>query len=140
MNITCKVKKKKFFLCRKQEFLDKRDRDKLKVFNSALLSELLQLQFLNMATGCPQIGLRTTATFFLPLCLPHLFIANEIYHPDDLYSINCVSSNNLSDHGRSWTADTNTKLLLEASSSVDAEALTPTTIEGPFDLARLSYS
>ncbi|TKY65061.1 Receptor protein kinase FERONIA [Spatholobus suberectus] len=78
------------------------------------------------------------AILLLLLCPPYLSIADVIYSPLDLYSINCGSSNNLFTPDRNWTGDT--KFLSERGDSVLASALTPSTILGPYTSARLSHS
>ncbi|TKY65034.1 Receptor protein kinase FERONIA [Spatholobus suberectus] len=78
------------------------------------------------------------AILLLLLCLPYLSIADVVYRPLDLYSINCGSANNLITPDRNWTGDT--KFLSERGDSVLASALTSSTILGPYTSARLSRS
>ncbi|KAL2570833.1 hypothetical protein AAZV13_18G214100 [Glycine max] len=77
--------------------------------------------------------------FLLLLCLSSLSIADVIYSPVELFSINCGSNSSLSTRdGRNWTADI--KFLSENKDSVAAPALTPSTLEGPYTDARFSHS
>ncbi|KAH1156359.1 hypothetical protein GLYMA_18G270700v4 [Glycine max] len=77
--------------------------------------------------------------FLLLLCLSYLSIADVIYSPVELFSINCGSNSSLSTRdGRNWTADI--KFLSENKDSVAAPALTPSTLEGPYTDARFSHS
>ncbi|KAL2329830.1 hypothetical protein Fmac_017411 [Flemingia macrophylla] len=70
---------------------------------------------------------------------PYLSIADTIYRPVDLFSINCGSSTNLSTpDGRNWTGDTN--FLSQSHNSVAATPLTPSTQQPPYTSARLSHS
>ncbi|QCE12696.1 interleukin-1 receptor-associated kinase 4 [Vigna unguiculata] len=82
-----------------------------------------------------------TILFLLLLSFPRLSKADDIFQPPDLLSINCGSSSNLSTlYGRNWIGDTNTELLSVSRGSLIATALTKTTIQGPYDSARLSFS
>ncbi|KAL5167446.1 Receptor-like protein kinase FERONIA [Glycine soja] len=93
---------------------------------------------LSMDTTSTQIA-SGTILFLLLLFFPYLSIADVIYSPVELFSINCGSSSNLSTRdGRNWTADI--KFLSENKDSVAAPALTPSTLEGPYTDARLSRS
>ncbi|KAG4378098.1 hypothetical protein GLYMA_18G270600v4 [Glycine max] len=77
----------------------------------------------------------------LLMCLSNLSIAEVIYSPDELLSINCGSSSNFSSRdGRNWTVDINFLIAESRVNSVAAPALTPTTQEGPYTYARLSRS
>ncbi|RZB53903.1 receptor-like protein kinase FERONIA [Glycine soja] len=80
-----------------------------------------------------------TILFLLLLFFSYLSIADVIYSPVELFSINCGSSSSLSTRdGRNWTADI--KFLSENKDSVAAPALTPSTLEGPYTDARFSHS
>ena len=73
--------------------------------------------------------------------LSYLSIAEVIYSPDELLSINCGSSSNFSTRdGRNWTVDINFLTVESRINSVAAPALTPTTLMGPYTYARLSHS
>ncbi|TKY65055.1 Receptor protein kinase FERONIA [Spatholobus suberectus] len=92
-----------------------------------------------MDTSCTRIALGTILLLLLLLCLPFPSIAEVIYRPVELFSINCGSSGNLSTiDSRNWIGDI--KFLSESHDSVAAPALTPSTKQGPFSSARLSRS
>ncbi|KAG5092958.1 hypothetical protein JHK82_051736 [Glycine max] len=99
---------------------------------------LLRLQLISMDTTGTHIA--SGAIFFLLLlCLSNLSIADVIYSPVELFSINCGSNSSLSTRdGRNWTADI--KFLSENKDSVAAPALTPSILEGPYTDARFSHS
>ncbi|TKY65072.1 Receptor protein kinase FERONIA [Spatholobus suberectus] len=92
-----------------------------------------------MDTSCTRIDLGTILLLLLLLCLPFPSIADVIYRPHDLFSINCGSPNNFSaPDGRNWTGDM--RFLSESHDSVAATSLAPSTQQGPFSSARLSSS
>ncbi|KAG4925920.1 hypothetical protein JHK87_051460 [Glycine soja] len=94
-----------------------------------------------MDTTCTRIALGTIILHLLLMCLSYLSIAEVIYSPDELLSINCGSSSNFSTRdGRNWTVDINFLIAESRANSVAAPALTPTTQEGPYTYARLSHS
>uniref|UniRef100_A0A0R0IXG3 Protein kinase domain-containing protein n=1 Tax=Glycine max TaxID=3847 RepID=A0A0R0IXG3_SOYBN len=93
---------------------------------------------LSMGTTNTRITLGTI--LLLLLCFPYLSISDAIYRPNDLLSINCGSSNNLSTpDGRNWTAGIKF-LTAESLDSVAAPPNIPSTIMGPYTSARLSHS
>ncbi|WVZ06817.1 hypothetical protein V8G54_020163, partial [Vigna mungo] len=94
---------------------------------------------LSMDPSCTRTALRTIIFLFLMCCLSFLSTADDIYHPTDLFSISCGSSTNFSTlDTRNWTSDN--RFLSPTNPSVAAPSLTPSTIEGPYTHARLSYS
>ncbi|XP_027927214.1 receptor-like protein kinase FERONIA [Vigna unguiculata] len=93
-----------------------------------------------METTTKPIALGTILLLLL-LSFSHLSKADVIFDPPDLLTINCGSSTNFSTpEGRNWIGDTNTKLLAVSRGSLIATAVTKTTIQGPYDSARLSFS
>ncbi|KAH1156362.1 hypothetical protein GLYMA_18G271000v4 [Glycine max] len=94
-----------------------------------------------MDTTCTRIALGTIILHLLLMGLSYLSIAEVIYSPDELLSINCGSSSNFSTRdGRNWTVDINFLTVESRINSVAAPALTPTTLMGPYTYARLSHS
>ncbi|KAG4925919.1 hypothetical protein JHK87_051459 [Glycine soja] len=92
-----------------------------------------------MDTTCIRFALGPILLHLLLLSLPNLSIAEFIYSPHEIFSINCGSNSSLSTRdGRNWTADI--KFLSENKDSVAAPALTPSTLEGPYTDARFSHS
>ncbi|KAL2959141.1 hypothetical protein AAZX31_18G251200 [Glycine max] len=92
-----------------------------------------------MDTTCIRFALGAILLHLLLLSLPNLSIAEFIYSPHEIFSINCGSNSSLSTRdGRNWTADI--KFLSENKDSVAAPALTPSTLEGPYTDARFSHS
>ncbi|RZB53907.1 receptor-like protein kinase FERONIA [Glycine soja] len=92
-----------------------------------------------MDTTCIRFALGAILLHLLLLSLPNLSIAEFIYSPHEIFSINCGSNSSLSTRdGRNWTADI--KFLSENKDSVAAPALTPSTQEGPYTDARFSHS
>ncbi|KAG4937508.1 hypothetical protein JHK85_052427 [Glycine max] len=92
-----------------------------------------------MDTTCIRFALGPILLHLLFLSLPNLSLADVIYSPLELFSINCGSNSSLSTRdGRNWTADI--KFLSENKDSVAAPALTPSILEGPYTDARLSHS
>ncbi|KAL2959142.1 hypothetical protein AAZX31_18G251300 [Glycine max] len=92
-----------------------------------------------MDTACIRFALGAILLHLLLLSLPNLSIAEFIYSPHEIFSINCGSNSSLSTRdGRNWTADI--KFLSENKDSVAAPALTPPTLEGPYTDARFSHS
>ncbi|RZB53904.1 receptor-like protein kinase FERONIA [Glycine soja] len=92
-----------------------------------------------MDTACIRFALGAILLHLLLLSLPNLSIAEFIYSPHEIFSINCGSNSSLSTRdGRNWTADI--KFLSENKDSVAAPALTPSTLEGPYTDARFSHS
>ncbi|KAH1156350.1 hypothetical protein GLYMA_18G270100v4 [Glycine max] len=92
-----------------------------------------------MGTTCVRFALGAILLHLLFLSLPNLSIADVVYSPVELFSINCGSNSSLSTRdGRNWTADI--KFLSENKDSVAAPALTPSTLEGPYTDARFSHS
>ncbi|KAG4925915.1 hypothetical protein JHK87_051455 [Glycine soja] len=92
-----------------------------------------------MDTACIRFALGAILLHLLLLSLPNLSIAEFIYSPHEIFSINCGSNSSLSTRdGRNWTADI--KFLTENKDSVAAPALTPSTLEGPYTDARFSHS
>ena len=89
--------------------------------------------------------LGTTLYFsFTFLCLS---ITVDAYTPDDLFSINCGSSGNLSgSDGRTWTGDVNSKFLSTAESqdkssvTAKSQSQSPSTNQIPYTTARISQS
>ncbi|KAG4937510.1 hypothetical protein JHK85_052429 [Glycine max] len=92
-----------------------------------------------MDTTCIRLALGAILLHLLLLSLPNLSIAEFIYSPHEIFSINCGSNSSLSTRdGRNWTADI--KFHSENKDSVAAPALTPSTLEGPYTDARFSHS
>ncbi|CAJ1834233.1 unnamed protein product [Sphenostylis stenocarpa] len=89
-----------------------------------------------------RIGLGTILLLLftlLLLCLSFCCTADDIYRPNDLFSISCGSSTNFSTlDTRNWTADI--KFLSPTHQAVAAPPLTPSTQQGPYNSARLSQS
>ncbi|KOM36790.1 hypothetical protein LR48_Vigan03g017100 [Vigna angularis] len=92
-----------------------------------------------MDTSCTRTALRTILFLLLWSCLSFISMADVIYRPTDLFSISCGSSTNFSTQDtRNWTSDNH--FLSPTNPSVAAPSLTPSTIQGPYTHARLSYS
>ncbi|KAG4922754.1 hypothetical protein JHK87_051457 [Glycine soja] len=93
-----------------------------------------------MDTTCIRFALRAILLHLLLLSLPKLSIAEFIYSPHEIFSIHCGSSTNFSTRdGRNWTPDIKF-LTAQSHHSFAAPALTPSTIQGPYTIARLSHS
>ncbi|XP_014496880.1 receptor-like protein kinase FERONIA [Vigna radiata var. radiata] len=94
---------------------------------------------LSMETTCTRTASRATLLLLLMWCLSFLSTADDVYRPTDLFSISCGSSTNFSTLDfRNWTSDIH--FLSPTHLSVAAPSLTPSTIQGPYTHARLSYS
>ncbi|XP_014496883.2 receptor-like protein kinase FERONIA [Vigna radiata var. radiata] len=92
-----------------------------------------------MGTTYRPIALRNMLFFLLSLCHPYFSIADVIYRPVELFTVNCGSAINFTLDGRNWTGDSNTKFLSESKDSVTVQADTQSTIQGPYTYARLSH-
>ncbi|XP_058755515.1 receptor-like protein kinase FERONIA [Vicia villosa] len=92
----------------------------------------------------PLINFRTLITTLLYFSIS-LFTL-QAYDPIDRYTLNCGTTGNSTDGERTWTGDTNSKLLLSSQNNNPTTISVPTTTQKPsinkipYSTARLSHS